>query len=684
MPSSPVGDDSSAEGSAETYRCAQCGKRYARRDYLARHMLNLPGSPLPEGLFEHLASPAAHDDSAALDGGLDVTLVPTFASTPDWSALATDRQELGQLGQTRGELDLGFAAIDSGDGRNSTHQVDSVDDFLSWLLITPQSLSSVDLGPTTFGVPHVSPTVGFGMDRVTPIAPLEISHDASHVARAPHLQSVLVEPFASDEQWHMPPPCPVLDAAVRTEMLDMFDDAFKSDLLSAGFTLDHMNLYLEMYFLYFAPLYQVIHRPSLGHRRLPPDLLLTMICIGTAFDEDKTAFRMASRVHKKLRSRILEAIEEEPRASITSLQTILLINQFSRSFCSLKEHDVAHIFHSPAIIMARLRGVFEPNFARVPNGNNPLARWLEWVREEERKRVGWFAFVMDTENAAMFRHYLMVHSFSVHIEYPADEYIWDAADPVAWSRAVAAAPNSPTFRNSLRQIVSRGTIPPNTNEAAMWILLHGLLSVSWTLLWRDLGDLSFVVQSKIPHWKDSLRRAFESWRDEVTRLFARQTLAGKDGVDSHIYWAGIPFAHLDIAGRPISPGEWKAAAHYVDTWARSQDGAQSCIAAIELVIWAYSSILEGADRLVAPYIVPLASLSADPSVKIEPSLARRDALAYLSGMAGCHNPADLPNVKRKNKCAGIIAYTAHLAGMLGRGVMDESRKVLLGLLTEHL
>jgi hypothetical protein len=32
-----------------------------------------------------------------------------------------------------------------------------------------------------------------------------------------------------------------------------------------------------------------------------------------------------------------------------------------------------------------------------------MAYWLTWVEEEERKRLGWFAFMMDTENAALFR-----------------------------------------------------------------------------------------------------------------------------------------------------------------------------------------------------------------------------------------------------------------------------------------
>lgn len=96
-------------------------------------------------------------------------------------------------------------------------------------------------------------------------------------------------------------------------------------------------------------------------------------------------------------------VEGEPRASIPTLQTILLINHFSRSYCSLKEHDIAQIFHSPSIIMARLSGVFLPTFTAHRVAQTPLDHWLEWVEYEERKRCGWLAFMMDTESAALFR-----------------------------------------------------------------------------------------------------------------------------------------------------------------------------------------------------------------------------------------------------------------------------------------
>lgn len=98
-----------------------------------------------------------------------------------------------------------------------------------------------------------------------------------------------------------------------------------------------------------------------------------------------------------------------------------------------------------------------------------------------------------------------------------------------------------------------------------------------------------------------------------------------------------------------------------------------------MVIWTFVSILDGHDRLLESYVLP-----SPPRVKIEPSLARRDAITYLDHLLTCPHPFDLPELAEKNRCGGVVAYTAYLAGTLGRGIMDESRDVLVGLLMEHL
>jgi len=110
---------------------------------------------------------------------------------------------------------------------------------------------------------------------------------------------------------------------------------------------------------------------------------------------------------------------------------------------------------------------------------------------------------------------------------------------------------------------------------------------------------------------------------------------------------------------------------------------------ISVIIWAYSTVLDGPDSLQAPYIIPTAHTHTlehgqSSEIVIEPSLARRAAQSYLSEMLGkCGGEVfALPDVQGKNACAGVLAYTAHLVGIGGRGVLEEARRVLLGLLGE--
>jgi hypothetical protein len=135
----------------------------------------------------------------------------------------------------------------------------------------------------------------------------------------------------------------------------------------------------------------------------------------------------------------------------------------------------------------------------------------------------------------------------MQIDFPCDDASWDAADALSWKAAIRRVGPSPppSFRNALRDLAGRGIIAPDLTDMSLWLLLHGLVSVSWTLLWRDLGELSMIHDNTITRWKDSLRRAFGVWRDHVGRLVEDRTRAGETSESLvHVSWSGVLFAHL--------------------------------------------------------------------------------------------------------------------------------------------
>ena len=101
-----------------------------------------------------------------------------------------------------------------------------------------------------------------------------------------------------------------------------------------------------------------------------------------------------------------------------------------------------------------------------------------------------------------------------------------------------------SFRHSLRQLAGRGVIESELDDGALYILLHALKSVSWALLFRDLSDFSMVHDSKILQWKESLRKAFDSWLQHTGRLYSDRSLSTANPVDMPVYWIGTPFAYM--------------------------------------------------------------------------------------------------------------------------------------------
>ena len=210
---------------------------------------------------------------------------------------------------------------------------------------------------------------------------------------------------------------------------------------------------------------------------------------------------------------------------------------------------------------------------------------------------------------------------------------WAANDPYEWNEMLRTYPLPLSFRTSLRHVISLGFIPPNLDDSHLWLVLHGLLSTSCTLLWRDMGDLSMIQDTHLTQWKSAMRGAFDTWRNYILALNSHAALAARPqmipnghvngsgvgvananaigsvpqstpvGPHLHHHSApipmvrriGIPFSLMgclvlltdteqvriyagatSISGRPIAPGEWTAASAYVNTWARSQDGAYAC------------------------------------------------------------------------------------------------------------
>ncbi|KAM0746959.1 hypothetical protein T439DRAFT_383596 [Meredithblackwellia eburnea MCA 4105] len=527
----------------------------------------------------------------------------------------------------------------------------------------------------------------------------------------------------------------IITSDIRVKMLEPFMSIASVDLDSEAFSLKSLQLYLELYFLHFDPLFPILHRPTLVSRAGGPRplVLLAMVCIGTAFAVGDSGLTIAKALHQRIRNKVFEMIEDDPRVEVHVLQTILLLSYFSRMYSSSAHHDISQVFHSPSIILANFSGVFLPESSPETATYPPTEEgWASWVSSEERRRIGWFAFLCDTSNAAMFRHTLMVHSFAMKIPFPCSEMLWAAQDYRHWSLRLGYEKEQPSFRNALRNLSTNGIIDPDISAFNAWILLHGCISVSWTLLWRDLADLSMVNESRIGGWKNSLRAGFSAWHQFISTTKESRLTPSRS--DNALYWTGVPFCLLGgillltetelvrmiagaprVAGRLISPGERILAQRKLEVWSGTPDGQIAVWTSLELlhqlfkwsaearfmttpsttpwccyiavlIVWAYGSLLEGRRDLSQHSFVIWPSTrttTATSLPQIEPSLALVAAHQYTTRLLASGGPDRLADVKNKNEVAGVVAYGAWMAGNVPWGTMESPHKELLNLLRPH-
>lgn len=122
----------------------------------------------------------------------------------------------------------------------------------------------------------------------------------------------------------------------------MLSQGVLAEDLSTTFSLNSMRIFLDLYFMHFAPLHPILHQPTLALRPggISPYLLAAVCCIGSAYAEEKSGWKAAVRLSKRLRNRILEIVEENPRIDMDMLKVRHLMTLALRCVQALTAHSL--------------------------------------------------------------------------------------------------------------------------------------------------------------------------------------------------------------------------------------------------------------------------------------------------------------------------------------------------------
>lgn len=190
------------------------------------------------------------------------------------------------------------------------------------------------------------------------------------------------------------------------------------------------------------------------------------------------------------------------------LQAMLITETFGKMMGTRPQHETAHLFHNFIVTLARRNAVFIQSKAKLPSAS-PEERWRAWAREEEKKRISFYSFVLDAQHATIFRHIPALSSFQIHLQLPCDDDEWEAKTAAEWSTIRQSKRcEPPNFIAALKASLTPDhatSAPLRDNGFKQFVLLHGLMSVAYDLQWKQQALLAAPDTSEsISNWKERL------------------------------------------------------------------------------------------------------------------------------------------------------------------------------------
>ncbi|GAA5982699.1 hypothetical protein JCM5350_006216 [Sporobolomyces pararoseus] len=382
-----------------------------------------------------------------------------------------------------------------------------------------------------------------------------------------------------------------VDSDTRTRVLDYLGPEWGSLRSDPRMSARNMTFYLDLFWVKMhettAP---AVHRASFRPNQAPTPLLLSMMLLGTYF-APLDAYQLSVQLHPWFRGKVFCSPEFRPRAEIWLHQTVLLIVIFGKLCSTRMDHEMAHIFWSSCITLAKRSGLFSQLAIEIPHDKKDDVEflWRAWIQEEVAKRLAQIMFAVDVEHAAFFRHSHTLSAFQVQLQLPCDEDLWDAPNALEWKRLNDEARPPIQFISALKACLTATHDPPSLNPFSRIAVLHGLLSVSQDLHWRD-HVLGFSNQERRAQtWRDMISSAYNTWKQRLDGALVDASPATRQLLRASISLyatAQITFS-IDIhelqiyagaqvaLGLVVTPPIYHAAETRIRMWSSSKEGRAS-------------------------------------------------------------------------------------------------------------
>ncbi|KAA8902924.1 hypothetical protein TRICI_005778 [Trichomonascus ciferrii] len=268
-------------------------------------------------------------------------------------------------------------------------------------------------------------------------------------------------------------------------------DLERSELVDKFINPQFVSYAVDMYWMLHMR-WPILHRPSFSVNHCPSYLLISMITISMYLTRDTDAIQLAIDLHESLRYKVYSLPEFKTPTAMWVFQALLLAEIFEKMSSTEEQHDMATRFHDVLIASMRRGSIGKVDAdswqssapADEQTGGDP--EWQKFIDHESRKRIAFFAFVVDTQHTALFNHPPSMFISDLRFRLPCDEVLWEAPDGQAWARLKDSFPPPPHFTTTISSFLKLDNhTQPTLSPWSMMIILHGLISVGWNMRLRE-------------------------------------------------------------------------------------------------------------------------------------------------------------------------------------------------------
>ncbi|KAK6197424.1 fungal-specific transcription factor domain-containing protein [Scheffersomyces amazonensis] len=308
-----------------------------------------------------------------------------------------------------------------------------------------------------------------------------------------------------------------VDEGIRQSLIKLIP-SLNSNL---DFGIAQIERCLELYWLLYHPQYPILHKPSFSNYEAHPLLLLSMIilgaslssCSGTSETLFNNAQKLAEEIAEPLRWLIFSHSDCKPPAKVYIIQSLLLLESFEINNTSRSLHERAFLYHGTKIQILRRSPLLGGDPLRK-DVEKPPHVWKQWIEYESMKRACLMAFYLETVNATVYGHTLILYAYQIKLSLPCEDSIWEFDN--SQQKLDAANYNSlqsPKFLDALRRVLNRENV--QTTRFGRSVLLAGLLTILFQMQQRDL-QLSFLEWDSMKEsWNETISLAIDVWKVQI-------------------------------------------------------------------------------------------------------------------------------------------------------------------------